>query len=558
MNNLKVGQKLALICLINSIFLIILLVVSQRLGTRIEDSSTLSRDESLKFALLAKEMENHVVQTQQWLTDISATRAADGFDDGFDEAASHAEMFMQKLAMFNDMFAEEGDKKNIQLASDLGQAYNRFYLTGKKMANAYIQGGPDLGNPLMSEFDPYAQKIAEQISALVAGQTEEMNQSLTGIIQAVNTTNQTILFITVCIIIFSGITTAIVTFSITRPLRKCVSLAQKVAANDLTEKLALQSGGEIGELTSALNLMADNLSQTIRNLTEHSTTVATAADDMSATSNDMASGTEELSAQAGNILTAATQLSHNMQNITDSILEFDTSVNTIATSTEELSASLDEVANNAGLGAKLVSSANDKVIEVSTIMSEMGKASADIAKLLDSINDISDQVNLLALNATIEAASAGEAGKGFAVVAHEVKELAKKTSTVTIHIGTKTSEIQEITETAVSALSTISGVVSEITVAAQTIAAAVEQQAATVNDIAAQTVQTSQKGSLISENVQSATVAAQEINCNITQVTEATDQIAAGASQTNASSVELAELAGQLHDIIMNFKLNKL
>jgi methyl-accepting chemotaxis protein len=50
-------------------------------------------------------------------------------------------------------------------------------------------------------------------------------------------------------------------------------------------------------------------------------------------------------------------------------------------------------------------------------MAELTQAAKDIGKVTDTINDISEQINLLALNATIEAARAGEAGKGFAVVA---------------------------------------------------------------------------------------------------------------------------------------------
>lgn len=31
----------------------------------------------------------HVIQVQQWLTDISATRGAPGYDDGYDDMGKH-------------------------------------------------------------------------------------------------------------------------------------------------------------------------------------------------------------------------------------------------------------------------------------------------------------------------------------------------------------------------------------------------------------------------------------------------------------------------------------
>jgi len=56
-----------------------------------------ARDKGYGGAHLATELQLELVQVQQWLTDISATQAAEGFDDGFDEAATHAELFRESL-----------------------------------------------------------------------------------------------------------------------------------------------------------------------------------------------------------------------------------------------------------------------------------------------------------------------------------------------------------------------------------------------------------------------------------------------------------------------------
>ena len=47
-------------------------------------------DTSRKLALSASDVRLDVVQVQQWLTDISATRGQDGLNDGLDQAASYA------------------------------------------------------------------------------------------------------------------------------------------------------------------------------------------------------------------------------------------------------------------------------------------------------------------------------------------------------------------------------------------------------------------------------------------------------------------------------------
>ena len=103
--------------------------------------------------------------------------------------------------------------------------------------------------------------------------------------------------------------------------------------------------------------------------------------------------------------------------------------------------------------------------------------------MIKLINGIAEQTNLLALNATIEAARAGEAGKGFAVVASEVKELAQETARATEDISQRVEAIQADTAGAVDAISQISTVIGEINDFQATIAAAVEEQTATTNEM---------------------------------------------------------------------------
>jgi methyl-accepting chemotaxis protein len=83
----------------------------------------------------------------------------------------------------------------------------------------------------------------------------------------------------------------------------------------------------------------------------------------------------------------------------------------------------------------------------------LGSSAKSIGNVVETITEISEQVNLLALNATIEAARAGEAGKGFAVVANEIKELAKQTAEATQDIRLKIETIQGSTEGTVTEIS---------------------------------------------------------------------------------------------------------
>ena len=62
---------------------------------------------------------------------------------------------------------------------------------------------------------------------------------------------------------------------------------------------------------------------------------------------------------------------------------------------------------------------------------DLQRNSKEITKVINIINDISEQTQLLALNASIEAARAGEEGKGFSIVASEISKLANESQQAT-------------------------------------------------------------------------------------------------------------------------------
>lgn len=159
-------------------------------------------------------------------------------------------------------------------------------------------------------------------------------------------------------------------------------------------------------------------------------------------------------------------------------------VASVATAAEEFSASISEIARNSTQAVQVAHKAVDTAGEVQDSFSKLTGSSVAIGEVVQMIASIADQTNLLALNATIEAARAGEFGRGFAVVASEVKALANKTSQATGTISDSIDRMQNDVESASVGVKEISGVIQRIDEYLSSIATAVEEQAAVTSEIA--------------------------------------------------------------------------
>jgi methyl-accepting chemotaxis protein len=158
---------------------------------------------------------------------------------------------------------------------------------------------------------------------------------------------------------------------------------------------------------------------------------------------------------------------------------------TTAASTQELSASIAEidghVRRTAELAGRAALDAERTEIGINTLLG----AVETLGAVVGLIAEIAAQTNLLALNATIEAARAGEAGRGFTVVAQEVKSLAGQTANATEEIGRQIELIHEATRRSVGEIAGIREAVFDMRGSATTVAAAIHQQNAATNSIAA-------------------------------------------------------------------------
>jgi methyl-accepting chemotaxis protein len=309
-------------------------------------------------------------------------------------------------------------------------------------------------------------------------------------------------------------------------VEQMLTVVQAAAEGDLTKPVTVTGADAIGQLGLGLGAFLGTLRASIGSIAANAQSLAGSSEELTAVSQQMSANAEETSAQAGVVSGAADQVSRSVQ--------------TVATASEQMGVAIGEISKGASESARVATSAVAIAEQANATVAKLGVSSAEIGNVIKLITSIAQQTNLLALNATIEAARAGEAGKGFAVVANEVKELAKETTKATEDIGARIAAIQGDTQSAVTAIKQITGVINQINDLSNTIASAVEEQTATTTEM--------------NRNIAEANKGSTEIAANITGVAQAAQSTSAGATQTQSAAGELTRMASDLQQLVGQFR----
>ncbi|GAA3545196.1 methyl-accepting chemotaxis protein [Nocardioides daeguensis] len=298
-----------------------------------------------------------------------------------------------------------------------------------------------------------------------------------------------------------------------------------IARGDLTRELAIAGDDNVAAMAESVRALVSSLRSSMTRIGETASSVATASEELTAVSADMGCSADDASARMGSVSAAAAQVSGSVQ--------------TVASAAEEMTASISEIARSASRASTVAAEAVERARAATGTVEALGTSSAEIGQVIKVITSIAQQTNLLALNATIEAARAGEAGKGFAVVANEVRDLAAATAKATGEIGQLIEAIQRDSAGAAVALTEVGEVIVTINEIQTTIAAAVEEQTATTNEI--------------SRSVTEAASGTDGIASDAAVAAESATSTQLGAERTSDAARSLAELAAQLDGLVRQF-----
>ena len=311
-----------------------------------------------------------------------------------------------------------------------------------------------------------------------------------------------------------------------RRIRSNQLVLDTIAQGDLTCRLVDDSRDELGSMGQALNTTLGSLRDSLNSIDGNVTTLTQASEKLSGVITHMNTQARGTADQAAATSQAADQL--------------DASVQTVTAGLEEMNASISEIAKNTSSAAAVASQGVQEAESTNKIVARLNQDSAEISAIVGLIASIAAQTNLLALNATIEAAQAGSAGRGFAVVATEVKVLAHKTATAAIDIQRRIAAIQTSSSAARDATVKVATIITEINNYQTAIAAAVEEQAATTNELSRSMVDASSQ--------------VKHITGNITSVAGTAKETTITAEETAEAARTLTRLADELKLILARFR----
>jgi methyl-accepting chemotaxis protein len=279
-------------------------------------------------------------------------------------------------------------------------------------------------SPLLNQIDSELETLVEQQRSLAVATSTSLLAGL----------DQNLTFIGILLLagMLVGVLVALLTSNqIAKPVLRLRAILEDMAKGegDLTQRVKLASGDELGQASGFFNQMMAGLQEMATDIVTASRQVGQGAEQSS----------ERVSAVQANVIESAER------------------TRSTAAATEEMSATSAEIARNAETAAGEAEKARGQARDGSTAMQQVAKKAQvmegqigelqesvdaieakgrSMHKVIGVINEIAEQTNLLALNAAIEAARAGEAGRGFAVVADEVRQLASKTQHSTAQIRT--------------------------------------------------------------------------------------------------------------------------
>ncbi|WP_210395396.1 methyl-accepting chemotaxis protein [Motiliproteus sediminis] len=485
-----------------------------------------------------KDTRYYVVQVQQFMTDVGATRS----DEAMAEADASRDGALQSLDRLTQSIPALQPQVN-----ELKNRVQALHAAGARMALAYIDQGLDAGNQLMKGsggFDDASAALADQLDLLAAELDQQLQDSAEA---AVVAAHHNMVVMLVGGLLVAVLVALVMTFLYRRiiPSLKHLALSLEEVANgshDLTLRLDERGSDELSKVAAGFNGFIAYIQTFMGQSHQDTEQLRDAGNAMQQSAVRTLQGMQQLQAEAEQVSTA-------MNEVQASVEEVAHSAHQAATSASEANA---QAVDGEAIVGRAVQSINDlaeRVEQASGVLQTLEGHSDNIGSILDVIRGIAEQTNLLALNAAIEAARAGEQGRGFAVVADEVRSLAQRTQESTEEIQSMITLLQGGTRDAV-------GVMNSGREMAQSAVSTASEAGTALHRITEAVATINRMSQQIDEAARQQAQVTEEINRNIVNISQEAQRTLDDAQQSSGASQNLDSLVAQLRAEVGKFKVS--
>ncbi len=347
---------------------------------------------------------------------------------------------------------------------------------------------------------------------------------------------------------------------ITKPIILVTGQMTRMSNSDFTENEDMQKvvrlkreNNEIGQIASAMELMHRNIRNLMLKISDTTSYVASASEELTASASQSAEASEMVAVSCTSVagscntqIEAVEYASDETKQFVSNMSEFKEAINRttemIGSTNEAATKGAEDMTNATNMMQSIKASVENSAQEVENL----GEQLKNIENFVDTISEIATQTNLLSLNASIEAARAGQMGKGFAVVATEISKLADESNQAALNITALISDIMKKSEEAVDAMR----------IGAQSVVEGTEtvnEAGATFGNIVEMVYSISEQSARMSQIVDHLSVGTDTIADNIQKiesmsisVADETQSVSAASQEQTASSNEVAEASDRL------------
>jgi methyl-accepting chemotaxis protein len=360
--------------------------------------------------------------------------------------------------------------------------------------------------------------------------------------------------------------------NIAKPIKKATNYSKVIANGDFTQQIdnkMLKKKDETGMLSKAFVNINNNFKDLIFKIQSSATNVAASSEELTASSEQAMASSQEVERTVEEIAKGANEQAEETNEASESVILLGDIINENINMTKELSNMSKKVNNLANEGLQEIDSLHTITKESKTAtrsiredIEKTDQSAKEIGELSKFISSIAEQTNLLALNAAIEAARAGESGKGFAVVAEEIRKLAEEATKSTNVIDEMVATLQDNVNSTVSTMEEIDNIVeTQLSNAKSTeskyneITKSIMETINIIKRLDSSAIEMEKKRTVIIDIIQNLSAVAQENAASTEEMSASVEELTMTMSEITKASEGLAELAGELQEKILKFKI---